>query len=220
MYSLSLRMWPIGPVLMHARREAVRLCSSNSPKPSTLSASKSSSRSRLQVEKQKRKKQRELAILSTQHLTAEEDAIKWSEKERILYPADTPPGAKKDTSLPFPSSYSPDYVESSWYQWWEKEGFFRPEHHDVQEFSHAVDQNFSLCIPPPNVTGTLHLGHALTVAIEDALVRWRRMQGQRVLWVPGCDHAGIATQSVVERMLLREEGKHRQDFTREEFLQE
>ncbi|XP_061691143.1 valine--tRNA ligase, mitochondrial isoform X2 [Syngnathoides biaculeatus] len=152
--------------------------------------------------------------------TAEEDLIKWSEKERILYTAHTPSGAKKDTSLAFPSSYNPEYVESSWYQWWEKEGFFSPEHHDTQEISHAVDQNFSLCIPPPNVTGTLHLGHALTVAIEDALVRWRRMQGQRVLWVPGCDHAGIATQSVVERMLLREQGKYRQDFTKEEFLQE
>ncbi|XP_077362376.1 valine--tRNA ligase, mitochondrial isoform X1 [Festucalex cinctus] len=211
-------MWRVGPVHRLAGREAVRLCSSNSCKPSSLSA-KSSLHSRLQVEKHKRKKQREDAILATQHLTGEEDVIKWSEKERILYTAHTPPGAKKDTSLPFPSSYSPDYVESSWYQWWEKEGFFRPEYHDVHELSHAVDKNFSLCIPPPNVTGTLHLGHALTVAIEDALVRWRRMQGQRVLWVPGCDHAGIATQSVVERLLLRKEGKHRQDLTREEFLQ-
>uniref|UniRef100_A0A3B4FV82 Valine--tRNA ligase, mitochondrial n=1 Tax=Pundamilia nyererei TaxID=303518 RepID=A0A3B4FV82_9CICH len=118
------------------------------------------------------------------------------------------------TSLPFPSCYSPEYVESSWYQWWEKEGFFSPEQHP-----HAVDQTFSLCIPPPNVTGTLHLGHALTVAVEDALVR-RRMQGCRVLWVPGCDHAGIATQTVVERRLLRQTGKHRRDFTRDEFLEE
>ncbi|XP_037120247.1 valine--tRNA ligase, mitochondrial isoform X3 [Syngnathus acus] len=208
-------MWSLGTVRRLARRDAVRLCSCNSSNPS-----KSSAHFRLQVEKQKRKKERDDAILSTQKLTDEEDLLKWSEKETILYTAQTPPGAKKDTSLPFPSSYSPDYVESSWYQWWEKEGFFRPEHHDVHELSHAVDQNFSLCIPPPNVTGTLHLGHALTVAIEDALVRWRRMQGQRVLWVPGCDHAGIATQSVVERMLLREKGKRRRDFTREEFLQE
>ncbi|XP_049606433.1 valine--tRNA ligase, mitochondrial isoform X2 [Syngnathus scovelli] len=210
-----LKMWSIGSVRRLARRDAVRFCSCNSSNPS-----KSSAHFRLQVEKQKRKKERDNAILSSQTLADEEDLLKWSEKERILYTAQTPPGAKKDTSLPFPSSYSPDYVESSWYEWWEKEGFFRPEHHDVDELSHAVDQNFSLCIPPPNVTGTLHLGHALTVAIEDALVRWRRMQGQRVLWVPGCDHAGIATQSVVERMLLREKGKHRQDLTREEFLQE
>ncbi|CAB1448953.1 unnamed protein product [Pleuronectes platessa] len=111
---------------------------------------------------------------------------------------------RTDTSLPFPTSYSPEYVESSWYQWWEKEGFLSPEQHE--RLPHAVDRTFSLCIPPPNVTGTLHLGHALTVAVQDALVRRRRMQGYRVLWVPGCDHAGIATQTVVERRLLREEG--------------
>ncbi|XP_029022067.1 valine--tRNA ligase, mitochondrial isoform X3 [Betta splendens] len=89
-----------------------------------------------------------------------------------------------------------------------------------ERLSHSVDQTFCMCIPPPNVTGTLHLGHALTVAVEDALVRWKRMQGYKVLWVPGCDHAGIATQTVVERRLLKEEGKCRQDFTREQFLQE
>ncbi|XP_057683516.1 valine--tRNA ligase, mitochondrial [Corythoichthys intestinalis] len=210
-------MWRLSPLLRLPRGPSARLCSS---KPSERPASKSTCPSRLQSEKQRRKKQREKAILSPQYTTAEEDILKWSEKERILYTAHTPPGAKKDTNLPFPSAYSPDFVESAWYQWWEKEGFFSPEHHDVQKSSHAVDQNFSLCIPPPNVTGTLHLGHALTVAIEDALVRWKRMRGHRVLWVPGCDHAGIATQSVVERMLLREQGKHRQDLTREEFLQE
>lgn len=161
---------------------------------------------------------REEGILSSQHGSAEGKAVKWSEKQKIAYTAPTPPGAKKDTSLLFPSCYSPEYVESSWYQWWEKEGFFSPEQHE--RLPHAVDQTFSLCIPPPNVTGTLHLGHALTVAVEDALVRWRRMQGCRVLWVPGCDHAGIATQTVVERRLLRQTGKHRRDFTRDEFLEE
>uniref|UniRef100_A0AAV2K470 Valine--tRNA ligase, mitochondrial n=1 Tax=Knipowitschia caucasica TaxID=637954 RepID=A0AAV2K470_KNICA len=121
-----------------------------------------------------------------------DEGLHWTEKERILYTIQTPPGAKKDTHVPFPAAYSPDYVEPSWYQWWEKEGFFRPEQHKT--LAHAMDWTFSLCIPPPNVTGTLHLGHALTVAVEDALVRWRRMQGCRVLWLPGCDHAGIATQ--------------------------
>ncbi|KAG7275461.1 hypothetical protein CRUP_008317 [Coryphaenoides rupestris] len=123
-----------------------------------------------------------------------------------------------NTSVPFPPSYSPDYVEASWYQWWEKEAFFTPEHHD--RVPHAQNRTFTLCIPPPNVTGTLHLGHALTVAIEDAVVRWKRMQGYRVLWVPGCDHAGIATQSVVEKRLLREQRRRGQDLSREEFLQE
>uniref|UniRef100_A0A8C6WU77 Valine--tRNA ligase, mitochondrial n=1 Tax=Neogobius melanostomus TaxID=47308 RepID=A0A8C6WU77_9GOBI len=172
---------------------------------------KASKVTRTQAEKQKRRRDREKAILSSQGLD-------WSEKEKILYTAQTPPGEKKDTSLPFPAAYSPDYVESSWYQWWEKEGFFRPEQHD--SLPHAVERTFSMCIPPPNVTGTLHLGHALTVAVEDALVRWRRMQGHRVLWLPGCDHAGIATQTVVERKLLRESGRRRQDMGRDEFLQE
>uniref|UniRef100_A0A4W4GLV6 Valine--tRNA ligase, mitochondrial n=1 Tax=Electrophorus electricus TaxID=8005 RepID=A0A4W4GLV6_ELEEL len=131
------------------------------------------------------------------------------EKPVVLF---SPP----DTTLPLPQTYSPKYVESCWYHWWEKEELFSPEKH----IPHAVDKYFSLCIPPPNVTGALHLGHALTVAIEDSLARWRRMQGYKVLWVPGCDHAGIATQSVVERRLLRDYGKRRQEYCREEFLQE
>lgn len=208
-------MWRAGRVLSLrlVERGAARH-HSNTPKPPSLS---SSSR-RPQAEKQRRRREREEAILSNQHSAAEDNVLKWSEKQKIVYIAQTPHGTKKDTSLSFPSSYSPEYVESSWYQWWEKEGFFCPEQHE--RLSHSVDQTFSLCIPPPNVTGTLHLGHALTVAVEDALVRWRRMQGYRVLWVPGCDHAGIATQTVVERRLLREGGKRRQDFTRQEFLRE
>lgn len=190
-------------------RCSCRLYSTNNTKPSKTS--------RPQAEKHKRRRERGKAILSSQQ-SLKNEGLDWSEKEKILYTAQTLPGAKKDTCLAFPSAYSPDYVESSWYQWWEKEGFFQPEQHDA--LPHAVDHTFSLCIPPPNVTGTLHLGHALTVAVEDALVRWRRMQGYRVLWVPGCDHAGIATQTVVERKLLRERGKRRQDLTREEFLQE
>lgn len=202
-------MWRAGRVWRLTEGCTASLYSTNPPKPII---------SRPHAEKQKRRREREKAILSTQHSSPQDEGVEWSEKERVLYTAPTPPGAKKDTSLPFPSAYSPDYVESCWYQWWEKEGFFKPEQHDG--LPHAVDRTFSLCIPPPNVTGTLHLGHALTVAVEDALVRWRRMQGYRVLWLPGCDHAGIATQTVVERRLLREEGKRRQDLTREDFLQE
>lgn len=77
-----------------------------------------------------------------------------------------------------------------------------------------------MVLPPPNVTGSLHVGHALTVALQDALVRWRRMQGWAVLWVPGTDHAGIATQAVVERWLWQQRGVRRQDLTRSEFLDE
>uniref|UniRef100_A0A3Q3J4C9 Valine--tRNA ligase, mitochondrial n=1 Tax=Monopterus albus TaxID=43700 RepID=A0A3Q3J4C9_MONAL len=190
--------------LMLLRRGSSRLCSCSTPKPSSSPSSQSNSSPRTQVEQQRRRREREEAILSSRH------SVSGKEAKVLLFFA--------DTSLPFPSSYSPEYVEHSWYQWWEKEGFFTPEQHE--RLPQAVDKTFSLCIPPPNVTGTLHLGHALTVAIEDALVRWRRMQGYRVLWVPGCDHAGIATQTVVERRLLREERKRRQDLTREEFLLE
>ncbi|CAJ1083651.1 valine--tRNA ligase%2C mitochondrial isoform X1 [Xyrichtys novacula] len=210
-------MWRTGGVL--GGRGVSRLCSGIRTQPPPLSSSSSSSSSsRPQVEKLKRRRQKDESIQTGKPRDAEEKSVRWSEKQRIQYSAYTPPGTKKDSSVPFPSAYSPDFVESSWYQWWEKEGFFRPEQHE--HLPHAVDQTFSLCIPPPNVTGTLHLGHALTVAVEDALVRWRRMQGYRVLWVPGCDHAGIATQSVVERKLLQERGRSRKDFSREEFLQE
>ena len=75
-----------------------------------------------------------------------------------------------------------------------------------------------MVIPPPNVTGALHLGHALTLSIEDAIIRWRRMSGYETLWVPGVDHAGIATQSVVEKQIWKKEKKTRHDFGREEFV--
>lgn len=76
-----------------------------------------------------------------------------------------------------------------------------------------------MVIPPPNVTGSLHLGHALTNAIEDAITRWHRMKGRTTLWVPGCDHAGIATQVVVEKKLWREEKLTRHDLGREQFVE-
>lgn len=80
------------------------------------------------------------------------------------------------------------------------------------------NERFIMLLPPPNVTGSLHLGHTLMGAIEDSITRWRRMKGHISLWVPGTDHAGIATQSVVEKKILKETGKYRNDFTREEFL--
>ncbi|XP_048450236.1 valine--tRNA ligase, mitochondrial-like, partial [Rhincodon typus] len=94
----------------------------------------------------------------------------WLEPKPITYLVPTLPGEKKDTSGPLPDSYSPQYVEAAWYPWWEQQGFFKPEYH--QHLTHREESTFSLCIPPPNVTGSLHLGHALTVAIQDALVRW------------------------------------------------
>lgn len=101
-------------------------------------------------------------------------------------------------------------IESKWYQFWDQNKFFQPK----------LNQKPSFCIviPPPNVTGVLHMGHALVNTLQDVLIRWKRMQGFDTLWVPGTDHAGIATQSVVERHLIKTQGKKRRDYSREEFL--
>ncbi|XP_055357909.1 valine--tRNA ligase-like [Paramacrobiotus metropolitanus] len=140
------------------------------------------------------------------------------EKTAVVYESQLPPGSKKDISGPMPDSYSPAYVEAAWYAWWEKEGFFKPEYVEKQYPDNK--EKFVIVIPPPNVTGTLHLGHALTNAIEDTLSRWHRMCGKATLWVPGCDHAGIATQVVVEKRLWREQKVSRHELGREKFLEE
>uniref|UniRef100_A0A673IT33 valine--tRNA ligase n=1 Tax=Sinocyclocheilus rhinocerous TaxID=307959 RepID=A0A673IT33_9TELE len=119
---------------------------------------------------------------------------------------------------PLPDSYSPQFVEAAWYSWWEKQGFFKPEYGNVSEPNPCGV--FMMCIPPPNVTGSLHLGHALTNAIQDCLTRWHRMRGETTLWNPGCDHAGIATQVVVEKKLMKERKMSRHDLGRENFIQE
>ena len=107
-------------------------------------------------------------------------------------------------------AYEHQQVERRLYAWWEASNFFAPR-------ADAPRPPFVIAIPPPNVTGELHLGHAMFVTIEDLMIRWRRMQGYQTLWVPGTDHAGIATQSQVER-LLRSEGSSRQEVGRTEFL--
>nr|XP_048674356.1 valine--tRNA ligase, mitochondrial isoform X2 [Caretta caretta] len=180
-------------------------------------------RTQLKNKAEKRRRQRERlesieAGVARRQEVPQGQAKVWAPKDVVLYDIPTADGQKKDTSVPLPAAYSPRYVEAAWYGWWEKEGFFKPEYQSRQP--HRKPETFSLCIPPPNVTGSLHLGHALTVAIEDSLVRWRRMQGCQVLWVPGSDHAGIATQAVVERKLWKERGALRQDLTRGEFLAE
>jgi len=125
----------------------------------------------------------------------------------------TPKGIKKDVSGSMPKGYSPAAVETAWYEWWEGAGYFKAE-------ANSDKPPFVIVIPPPNVTGTLHIGHALTDAVEDTIVRWRRMSGYNTLWVPGKDHAGIATQTVVEKKLAREQGITRHDLGREGFLKE
>lgn len=93
-------------------------------------------------------------------------------------------------------AYHPKAVEAAWYQWWEKKGFFVPNRDNVLNGS---KKPYTMVIPPPNVTGALHLGHALMLSVEDAVMRYKRMKGFETLWLPGVDHAGIATQSVVEK---------------------
>ena len=107
-------------------------------------------------------------------------------------------------------NYDPKAVEAKWYPWWEQHGCF---HDDPARGG----KPYSVVIPPPNVTGILHMGHALNQTIQDVLVRWHRMCGDNTCWVPGTDHAGIATQNVVEKA-LRKEGKRRQDLGREAFI--
>jgi valyl-tRNA synthetase len=135
----------------------------------------------------------------------------------IIYTDTTATGQKKDQTGEFPTTYQPKYVEAAWQEWWEASGFYSPDM--VAARNAGDDEKFVIVIPPPNVTGTLHLGHAMTVGIEDTLTRWHRMKGKVTLWVPGTDHAGIATQSVVERRLMKDEGLTRHDLGREKFIE-
>ena len=109
-------------------------------------------------------------------------------------------------------TYAHGDVEAEWYQRWEAAGLFRAE-------DESDKPPFCLVIPPPNVTGVLHVGHALTYAIQDTIIRWKRMDGHNTLWLPGTDHAGIATQMLVARHLEKEEGVSRHDLGREAFVE-
>jgi valyl-tRNA synthetase len=108
-------------------------------------------------------------------------------------------------------TYDPKTAEDKWYSAWEKAGCFKPK-------KGKQGKTFSLIMPPPNVTGKLHMGHALDATTQDALIRFKRMKGFETLWIPGTDHAGIATQSVVEKLIQKEEKKNRHEIGREEFL--
>ncbi|OQX35688.1 MAG: valine--tRNA ligase [Oceanospirillales bacterium LUC14_002_19_P2] len=106
-------------------------------------------------------------------------------------------------------TYNPHAIERSWYQTWEDHGYFAPT---------GEGQSYTIMIPPPNVTGSLHMGHAFQDSIMDALIRYHRMKGNNTLWQVGTDHAGIATQMLVERKLAAETGQSRHDLGREQFL--
>ena len=114
---------------------------------------------------------------------------------------------KQDASK-MEDAYDPMMVEKYWDKWWNQNKFF---HADANSNN---PKKFSICLPPPNVTGYLHIGHALTIAVQDSITRRKRMEGYETLFVPGTDHAGIATQTVVEKMLMKETGKNRHDLGR------
>ncbi len=114
-----------------------------------------------------------------------------------------------------PKAYEPQSVEDALYKTWLESGYFNPDKLPNLE---ARKEAFSIVLPPPNVTGTLHMGHATMLAIQDAMIRFARLNGMRTLWLPGTDHAAIATQSKVEKMIFEQEKKSRHDLGREEFL--
>ena len=111
-------------------------------------------------------------------------------------------------------TYNPQLFEDKWYRKWLENKYF---HADEKKVLSGEKKKFSVVLPPPNVTGVLHVGHALNSTLQDVICRWKRMKGYEVCWVPGTDHAGIATQWVVERELAKE-GLTRHDVGREEFL--
>ncbi|TFG63558.1 MAG: valine--tRNA ligase, partial [Nitrospirales bacterium] len=114
-------------------------------------------------------------------------------------------------SPPLDKTYNPTAVEQKWAAYWAEHKLFQPRQTEKSE-------SYCIVIPPPNVTGSLHIGHALNNTLQDILIRWKRMQGIQTLWIPGTDHAGIATQNVVERQ-LKEEGLSREDLGRQAFIE-
>jgi len=175
---------------------------------------------RAKAEKLKKFQEKQAKNAQTQPSTAEPKAKEKKKPDKKKEEAveewvdETKPGEKKilkpvEGALRY---YNPTIVESSWYDWWEKEGFFKPN------YDNHKNGYFVIPIPPPNVTGALHCGHAIANSLQDTLIRYYRMKGLTTLYVPGCDHAGIATQTVVEKQLARREGKTRHDLGRAAFI--
>src|SRR5271165_1343331 len=115
------------------------------------------------------------------------------------------------TTQELPKQYDHAAAQQRWYPFWLERRYFHSEPDPKR-------RPYTIVIPPPNVTGALHLGHALNNTLQDTLIRWRRMQGYNALWMPGTDHAGIATQAMVEKRLREEEKKTRRDLGREEMV--
>jgi valyl-tRNA synthetase len=176
---------------------------------------------RAKAEKIAKFKEKQAKTQAAQSSKPKESKKKAEAKEEKLpkYIEDTPRGQKKilkPLDDEYHKAYIPEVVESAWVEWWKKEGFFEPKF--TSDGKVLKPGHFVIPIPPPNVTGALHCGHALATALQDALIRWHRMRGFTTLYLPGCDHAGISTQSVVENMLWRREQKTRHDLGRPELV--
>ncbi len=127
--------------------------------------------------------------------------------------------AKNPISPDFLKPYSPKDNEDAIYKMWENSGYFNPDVCIEKGVARKDAETFSIVLPPPNVTGTLHMGHAAMLAVEDILVRYHRMRGDRTLWIPGTDSAAVATQEKVEKIIYKEEKKTRHDIGREALLE-
>ncbi|KAK8168585.1 valyl-tRNA synthetase-like protein [Phyllosticta citrichinensis] len=181
----------------------------------------------LEKERQKAEKAKKFAEKQAKKAALAEATVKNVTKKKTTgkqelapYVEETPKGQKKilkSLDDDYHKAYIPSVVESAWYDWWEKEGYFEPEFGPDGKVKPAG--YFVISEPPPNVTGALHVGHALATSLQDTMIRWNRMRGKTVLYVPGCDHAGISTQSVVEKMLWRREKKTRHDLGRQAMVQ-
>ncbi|KAK5012521.1 hypothetical protein LTR39_004109, partial [Cryomyces antarcticus] len=187
-----------------------------------LKSEKELAKERAKAEKVAKFKEKEAKKLNASAPTQSKPKEKKKVVEEPLpeYVEETPSGQKKilkPLDDVFHKAYIPKVVESGWYDWWEKEGFFKPEFGPDNKVKPAG--YFVISEPPPNVTGALHCGHALATALQDTLIRWNRMKGLTTLWLPGCDHAGISTQSVVENMLWRRQKQTRYDLGRPKFTE-
>ncbi|UKZ62974.1 uncharacterized protein TrAtP1_004202 [Trichoderma atroviride] len=196
--------------------------------PAAQGAPKPKTEKELEKERKKAEKAAKLEAKKAKAVAAAAAPVKEkkAKKEKVEeeplpeYVEDTPVGEKKRIRSfddPHFKAYNPVAVESAWYTWWEKEGFFKPE---FKADGNVKDEgSFVIVHPPPNVTGNLHMGHALGDSLQDLMIRWNRMHGKTTLWLPGCDHAGISTQSVVENMLWRRKQQTRHDLGREKFVE-
>lgn len=193
------------------------------PKSDKAKAKEEAKRLKLEKFQQKQAKKNEETKSKDKDKDKESSIKKLISLTSNLELEDVPKGSKKNVLSDMPQTYIPRQVEHSWYSYWETNGFFKPEYENSEaKLCGEAEKNkkFVMVMPPPNVTGTLHIGHALTIAIQDSLVRWNRMKGITTLWVPGSDHAGIATQVVVEKKIQREMNKTRHDLGREAFIEE